>query len=335
MISVILSILKIIGIVVSGLGAIVATLPDNPSPNEDIRTRISGGFSRLLENHVSKRTGLRWAILGLLAAFLSQAVESIQVIRDQKSNAQTMENIQRLLTGFSEIRLDLVLRMSPSNEYYSAISREYLALQDCAQRSPSNAVLTRAEISMVDPPFIAPSWCFVPVTPLAAECVAAPEFGLTNLSQLISGLQHSYYEFGISKNPLKTYRESIGYGAFLPRLPLMIIKGDLGERAFFADMELTIAQLKLSRSQWYTDWTITSGADLQNAHFYLALPPPYPEFIGTSIGDFDPVKVTLYADGTPFYSTAIRLIPRDGGGRIFEVTFTDNPLGWTGEDGTE
>lgn len=79
-VSILLNILKFLGVLVSGFAGVVAATPDHPkkkSPKAH-KTRIG----KIAANVFSKNWAVRWAIIGLLVTFLSQFADTIKSSAD-------------------------------------------------------------------------------------------------------------------------------------------------------------------------------------------------------------------------------------------------------------
>lgn len=77
-----LNLLKILGVIVSGFAGIVAASPDKPRKKE--KKRPKNRFHELVQRTFSKESALRWAVVGLAVALLSQFGETIKSSEDNK-----------------------------------------------------------------------------------------------------------------------------------------------------------------------------------------------------------------------------------------------------------
>jgi hypothetical protein len=104
-----LSTLKFLGVVVSGFAAIVATAAEKPQKKEKPppKTRIGGIAATMF----SKRWAVRWTVIGLAVALLSQFVESIHSSKESKV-AQAKYDAQMTAATNSLVKLQTQLQLS-------------------------------------------------------------------------------------------------------------------------------------------------------------------------------------------------------------------------------
>jgi len=147
LLGIILTVVKFLGIFVSGAGAIVGTIPDKPNkkvPKPESKWKLV----RTTKKIFSKQWALRWVIIGLFVSFFSQFLETI------KSSEEAKKTIAKNQAAQLETSNQLSLARSSVNklEYQSRLlHKEMFYIEHMLGEFDSLSITFKCELSSTNP----------------------------------------------------------------------------------------------------------------------------------------------------------------------------------------
>ncbi len=105
-----LTALKFAGVIVSGIAGVIATQPEKPA-RRILRLVVLLRLQNAARNTLNKNAAMRWVVVGLAIALLSQFVETIKTSKESK-NSQEEYNAQMAVATNSMAKLEKQLTLS-------------------------------------------------------------------------------------------------------------------------------------------------------------------------------------------------------------------------------